>query len=536
MTPEQELELLMLTAAASKDEDEKPLTRFQKILEGVATGMGDIVYGGGQFLENTAEELAPGFAEAVQSGDEWLYEKTGGVLGSPKGVTMDDKVKAREHIYREKTGIEEGEFDGARLAGNVATALVGGATRLVPMIAEGAAMGVAMPSTSDDYWGDKVDDATIGALGGAGGKMIMEGGQHIANQYAAPALKAMKERGIQPTVGQAMGGSIGQFEEAAGSIPFAGALFQAPRGRALEEWQASVLNEVLDPIGKSVDEIGVAGMAKAQDLIKQAYKEAEAMMPTMGIGPAFSKGLNEVFGQGIDLGMNEGTEKAFRKIMKDTVWSRIPKVQEFMGPTQARNISEITSANLKKVESELTTKINAKGTDPQLREALVRVRAYIRQEAASQSPEYRAAIQAADKSYAKMKRVVKAENTSAAKEGFQPSQLVRATIQQSGDNTAAAGRGLMQGDAMAAQKILGDTLNDSGTTARAAATALLGTGAGATINPLAMAALPALWMGGTRGGQKLANGLLEYLMAPATKYTPAGMYGMVAKEKLEEER
>jgi len=51
-----------------------------------------------------------------------------------------------------------------------------------------------------------------------------------------------------------------------------------------------------------------------------------------------------------------------------------------------------------------------------------------------------------------------------------------------------------------------------------------------------MAALPALWMGGTRGGQKLANGLLEYLMAPATKYTPAGMYGMVAKEKLEEER
>lgn len=537
MTPEEELELLMLMAEARErsENEQKPMGIFER----VATGVADIVYGGGQFLENTTEALAPGLADMVQGWDESLYRATNGVLGSPEGVTMDDKVAVREEDYRRRSGLQEGEFDGARLTGQVISGLASAPARLASLpalMAEGALYNAAMPKQTDDYWGDTAKDGAIGAVGGVGAKMLGDAGRYIAGRYADPDLAELKRMGVQPTVGQTIGGHVGKFEEAAASVPFAGALFSAPRNRALEEWQLGILNDIVKPLGGEIKEAGEIGIANAQAMIGRTYNAAFELMPSMDVTPMFSRGLNNVFGDVIDMGMSEGAEKAFRKMFRETVQSRVPTVKEFMGPTNgARNVGEITAENLKKMESELTAKINAKGTDPQLREGLKMVRGYIRDQVGAQDPAFRSAIEAADTAYAKYKRVVDAQNAGAANavEGYTPNQLQRAARSSTSNNNAAAGRGLMQAESKAAQKYLSNTVNDSGTTARAAATAILGTGAGAAINPAAAAATPALWLGGTRGGQKFSNALMEYLMAPAMSHVPGNTAGLFANEGLE---
>lgn len=532
MTPEEELELMMMLASADEDDDEAPYSRFRRIM----TGMGDIIYGGAQLLENSVEAVAPGLAEGVQSADEWLYKNTAGIFGSPEGVDMDDKVNAREAAYRANSGLAEGEFDGARLTGNILSGLAAPLARGLPaLIAEGAAFNAAMPTDTTDgegYWGDKSRDAGIGAVGGVAGKGVQELGGHVINQYARPALQRMRNAGVEPTVGQSIGGAVNTMEEAASSIPGVGPLFSGPRGRAQDEWQQSVLNQVVSPVGGKVTATGTEGVSQATKLINDAYEAAEQAMPTLSVTPSVTQSLREATGEAIDLGMNEGAEKQFKSIMNRVVYSRIPQdVAESVGPSQVRNVSEITASNLKKMESELTAKINAKGTDKQLKQALVMMRGALRREAGKQSPEYREAIEGADYAYSMFKRVTAAQNADAVTDGFSPAQMVRATMRNSSENVAARGDGLMQGDAMAAQSVLGNKLNNSGSAERLAAITL-GTGAaGAFISPMAALAAPLLGAGSTRAGQRGVNTLIESLLAPGMqRYTPGSAYGFVANE------
>ena len=533
MTPQEELELLMLMSGSEKETDAPGI--FSRIM----TGMGDVIYGGGQLLENTAEAVAPGIAERVQGADEWLYENTRGVFGSPEGVTMDDKVNTREEIYQRETGIMPGEFDGARLTGQIVSSLAAPLVRGLPaLMAEGALFNAAMPTTpnqqeGETYWGQKGKDTAIGATGGVAGKVIQEAGGHVINQYARPQLQKVKEAGIWPTVGQSIGGAVNTVEQAASSIPFVGALFGGPRNRAANEWQLSVLNQVVKPLKGEVTETGTQGVSQASKFIGDAYNAAEEAMPTMQITPKVTQSINEAKDRAVDLGMNDAAAKQFNSILDRVLYSRMPKdVAERVGPSQVRNVDEITAANLKKVESELTAKINAKGIDTQLKQALTMVRAAIRKEAGDQSPEYRELIEGADHAYAMFKRVTNAQNADVT-DGFTPAQLTRSTMRGASENVAARGDGLMQGDAMAAQEVIGSTLNNSGSAERLAAMTLA-TGGGAMISPYAALAAPMLGIGGTKSGQKFTNALIENLLAPAAeRYTPGSTYGLLSNEVID---
>jgi len=519
MTPEEELEILRLKVKARKGDDTKGI--FSRFM----TGLGDLVYGGGQLLENTTEAISPGLADTVQGWDESLYGATGGVFGSPEGVTMDDRVNAREEIYRRETGIQEGEFDGARLAGQAVSGLASlplRAASLPAMMAEGAAFNAAMPNEvnpGESYWGQEAGDAAVGAAGGAGGKVLSDVGGAWVDQYARPGLQRLREQGVEPTVGQSLGGAIGKIEEAGSSIPYLGSFFSAPRGRAVDEWQGAVLNDVVSTVDGSVGKTGVDGIAEAGQLIDDAYEAATDAMPQLDITPDFRSGMGDVLADISDMGMSDSAEKNFTRIFNDVVVSRIPEspVQpDMVGPTLTRNVDSITSDNLKIIESTLTKKINAKKVDPQLRQGLIQVRDFIRQQAAGQSDEYARIITGADAAYAKFKRVADAANVDVL-DRFTPAQLARSSKKPKNatENQAAKGRGLMQRDAMQANEVLGNTLNDSGTSTRAFVTGLLGTGAGLGVNPIAGAVAPLLAAGSSRSGQKFGNRLIEHLIAPA---------------------
>ena len=185
-------------------------------------------------LENSAEAVAPGIADAIQSADEWLYDKTSGVFGSPEDITMDEKVAAREQIYQQETGIKPGEFDGARLTGQILSGLAAPFARGLPaLVAEGALFNSAMPTVPDrskgeTYWGEKSGDAAIGAVGGLAGKGIQDLGGHVIDQYGRPALQRMREAGVEPTVGQSISGAANTLE-ALGPSPHWPTIFWSAR-------------------------------------------------------------------------------------------------------------------------------------------------------------------------------------------------------------------------------------------------------------------------------------------------------------------
>jgi hypothetical protein len=390
-------------------------------------------------------------------------------------------------------------------------------------MAEGSLFNASMPTETkpgEGYWRGKAGDAAVGAAGGAGGKVLADVGGRWVDQYARPGLQKLREAGVSPTVGQSLGGAINQIEQAAASVPFLGSFFSAPRGRALDEWQLSVLDDVAATVDGTASKIGMDGIDEVGSLIDDAYDAAREAMPTMQITPSFRSGMGDVMADVADLGMSESAQKQFNRIMADVVNPRIPfnpKQAELVGPSVVRNVDEVTSENLKHVESSLTKKINANGVDPQLRQALVSVRAFIREQAAGQSEDYGRLIKGADTAYAKFKRIVQASNGD-VNDRFTPAQLNRSARsgRNASENQAARGNAMMVRDSREAHEVLGSTLPNSGSAERLASMALL-TGGGAAINPAAGVAVPLLAAGSTRAGQDIANWAIKNLAAPTMK-------------------
>ena len=102
---------------------------FHRFLEGMA----DPIYGASQFLENSVESVAPSVVDAVGNADAWLHDKTGGFLGKPAGVDVDEQLRRREQAYEDTYDVDG--IDWARGAGNVATGLA-----LAPAVASGTAV------------------------------------------------------------------------------------------------------------------------------------------------------------------------------------------------------------------------------------------------------------------------------------------------------------------------------------------------------------------------------------------------------------
>jgi hypothetical protein len=542
MTPQEELELLTMKAKARLRQEQEQSAGG--IFDRLMTGMGDIVYGGGQFLENATESLAPEVAEAVQSADEWLHKNTGGFLGSPEGVTMDDKVSVREEQYLKRNGLEEGEFDGWRLAGNIGTTAASAARlpfTFPALIAEGFGASAAQPRTdADNYWKDTAIDSAIGAAGGAGGKYLADVGGRWADQYARPALKKMKESGVVPTVGQSLGGAWNTLEEAASSVPFIGSLFKAPRGRAVEEWQSSVLNDVVSSLDGNITATGKEGLNEAYGIINKAYDDALDLAGDVDITPSLRSSVNAAIDDALDVGLNEGALSSFNRIINKVVRGRISKDGVDAGVSSSmsgRTMDSMTPDVFKTMDSELNTAIESAGNNIDLANALTRVRDAIRGGVAEQDEAFGSALGRADEAYAKFVRVRDAENVSSTTDGFSPSNLIRSAAKNDTKNKAATGNAYMQDTALAAQDVLGNTLADSGTATRSATTALLASGA-TPISPLAGSVVPALWAGSTRGAQRGANAIIESLLVPAMKGSGklrGSATGLLLNELMEDE-
>lgn len=491
---------------------------FHRFLEGMA----DPIYGASQFLENTVESVAPSVVDAVGDADAWLYDKTGGFLGKPAGVDVDEQLRRREQEYEDTYDVDG--IDWMRGAGNVATGVA-----LAPTIAagaslpatagilaaEGAAGGAFMPQVGEgDYWGQVGEDALVGALaGGIGGTALHKGGQALTSQLNRPGMGVLKEAGVQPTVGQAVGGAADTLEQKLGSIPFVGDLVNHARGRAQAELRDAALQRVVAPIGETITETGADGIAQAHRAVGKAYDAARDMLPSIKVSDDIVKQFDDMAYDFTNRGYSESAQKAYDRVMKDSVLGRLG------------GAGEISSEAFKRMDSDLSNKI-AKA-NPELKEMLTETRRLLMDTAADQSPEYASQLAKADEAF---KNLAVVDRAGARAEEFTPKQLeaaIKANDTTARKNAFAQGKGPMRDLSKAGADILSNTVADSGTVGRAltAATAI---GGGyynpAIIAPLA-AATAAGAVGSTRIGQKGIIGLLDILAKGGEK---VGQEGLVA--------
>jgi hypothetical protein len=186
-----------------------------------------------------------------------------------------------------------------------------------------------------------------------------------------------------------------------------------------------------------------------------------------------------------------------------------------------------TGATVKQVDARLNKIIDSSDV-PEIKNALREVQHRIRQEAASQSPEYAALVSKADAAYSGLAAIEKAAGSAGVDGVFTPAQLKRAAKDKaSRREKARGGRGPMAEPSGDAVSVLGNKIPDSGTAARMGGYAVGAGGlAAGAYNPAIPAGMLAAYLGSTRPVQAGINSVLRNTVPTGMLATGAGMAGL----------
>jgi hypothetical protein len=312
----------------------------------------------------------------------------------------------------------------------------------------------------------------------------------------------LKEAGVQPTVGQALGGMADRTEQKLGSVPFFGDLINDARKRAQGELREAALQRVAGPLGKTATETGAEGIEQAHRFVDEAYDAAKAYLPKLKIADDFgSKGgqIDMMIDGFNERGFAPDTIKQFRRLVDNKVLGRIG------------DAGELSADKLKLIDSELG-EIVAKGS-PEMKIMAGDMQKTLMDMAAGQSDEYATQLAKADDAF---RKTAVLDIAGGKGEAYTPKQLeaaIKANDKTARKNAFARGKGPLRDLAKAGAENLTDSVADSGTIGRALMSApILG---GTAFNPMVLAAAAGTYgagaLGATRAGQKGIIGLLDLL-------------------------
>ena len=540
-----------------------PKSVLARNLGAAVTGFMDPIYGASQVLYNAANDL--GIAGPLQAIDAAAYDATGGLFGSPNG-DVNQQIRDREIAFQESNG---GTGGAPRFIGNLAGAALTRQPASVPgVLATGAAFGASVPQAdTESYWGDVTKNAGLGAAAGwAIPQALTATGKGIQAGINRPEVQRLREMGVTPTVGQAVGGIANKMEQMAMSFPILGDVIRGARQRSFDEWNNAQVNAAIypvrqkftptdDPPGTGVlrltedgsnvpavrgetpastavgpvrgvdDAIGINGAADVTEEYVEPGLQRYAPVSGTGmdavsqaqsiVGKAYDEALDLV--PGFKLSQEGAQEFASLRELVDTgaiaEESRRIINRFFTNKIQPRlGEGGITSATWKQLDSELNEAIAGSG-NTEVQAALKEIQSILWREAGRHSDDFKVAMNNADEAYANLVRIEGAANRSLANDGvFSPAQLMMAI--RGADSSArrrqtAAGKGPMMEDARAAQAVIPNREPSSGTAERLANMAFMGASIpGAFFNPLAAAALPIAGAIGYAGSMPSAQRLL----------------------------
>jgi hypothetical protein len=458
----------------AQSSDAAPLSRIDKISQ----GMKDPFDGGAQLL---TKMLPGGMVNAGNAANNWLAEKTGLVGKLPAGG-VDQQVREQESAYQAKRAAAgESGIDGYRLIGNAvspanlaigaaapaAGALLPGAATLTGRIGAGVAAGMGTnsiaPVASGDYWSEKVKQIGIGAGAGAMAPLAAAGLSRVISPKASvnPDVALLKSEGVNPTIGQTLGGRWNSLEEKLTSLPIVGDAIASARGKALTQFNSAAINRAASPIGERVDGVGQKAVADAGNALSKAYDDAIGQVKFIRFDSQFAQDAVQL--KSMAQSLTPPMRSKFNALFDDVVGGRTSVSGTMLGET------------VKKVDSELGVMAGRFGkssvaSEQELADSVKQLQSLLRQQVARSNPDAAAAMKAADTGWANLVRVEGAAKSAKNADGiFTPAQLNMAI--QTADNSVrkravSRGSALMQDLGNAGQNVLGNKVPNSGTAER----------------------------------------------------------------------
>ena len=435
-----------------------------------------------------------------------------------QGGNVNASIANTEKQYQAaRAGAGSTGFDPARMVGNVAISAplaAGSPTTALGGAATGALFGGLNPVTDENtnFAAEKAKQVGAGALmGGIATPLLGALGRLISpNASVNQNLKLLRESGVQPTVGQSLGGAANVIEQKAQSLPIVGDAIAASRNRAKDQFNAAAINRALGPIGQRAQGVGHDAIRDAGNVIGKEYDAALGSINGVNFNtPTFNQNLAQL--QQMSANLVPQMKDKFDKVLNNIVLGR-------MSPNGSM-LPEV----FKKVDSELG-KLSSGYSKSQLAsekefgDAIRQLKANLFDEVKLSNPQVAERLAAADAGWANLVRLEGAAKSAKNNEGiFTPGQLNTA-IQTADQSTRkrAVGRGeaLMQDLGTAGAKVLGNNYPDSGTAGRMfLGVGALGTGA---INPL----IPAALVGGAAVYTPAVQNALVYLMTKRPDMAP----------------
>jgi hypothetical protein len=482
------------------------------------TGLGDVA--GGNVRGSAVGRLAmgaaaPGVAVAQLAANALSPLDNSLASRVNQGISHTEKQYQDARAQAGSTG-----FDPLRAIGEAAmTALplskVGqGASLLKQGLMQGAASGALHPVTGgDNFWIDKAKDVGIGAAAGGVAAPLVGALARVVSPRASvnPDLQLLRSEGVQPTVGQTLGGLANNLEEKAMSLPLVGDAIRNARGRAVADFNNAAINRAVEPIGQKVAGSGQEAVAQAGDALSNAYNTALSKVSHVNFDtPQFNQQLGQL--QDMTQGLAAPLQQKFNHVFEQVVLRK-------MSPN-----GSILGADLKAVDSELGKMAgrysgSSVASEQEFGDAVKQLQALVRGQVSQSNPQYAMAQAAADKGWANLVRVEGAAKSAINNEGvFTPAQLnsaVRGADTSVRDRASARGEALMQDLSNAGQKVLANRVPNSGTTDRAL---LVASGAGAMAAPYVT--LPAAAAGAAAYSRPVQN-LLSAMIANRPQNAPA---------------
>lgn len=469
-------------------------------------------------------------------------------------LISDEALKAHEDYYNNlenkyQTATPEGSGVG-RVIGNVVSgaplaitpaAGAGLAARVGMGMATGAANAALQPVMTDqgqNYAEEKAKQVGLGLLAGGAAPAIGSAISRAVNPKTAQALQALEngapitpqteaelghslnvakviKEGGTVTPGQALGGVFKRMEEAATSVPITGDVIKSAQTKGIENFNRSVVNRALAPIGQKIasdEPVGYKLIDKAHQAVSQNYDDLLSKMNPLRVDPQFDNQMSNLMQMSSSL--HPDYAQQFNGILENEVFRKFTPAQT------------MSATSMKEIESSLG-KLARKfgrsedGNQQQLSDALQEAQRIVRETVERQNPQYAGEMQKANLAWAELLRVENAAGRMGAKGGiFTPGQYEGATRQMDQSlrkGQFSRGQALGQDYATAAESVLANKLPDSGTPARLmAAGGAIGTlGAGA-ISPM----IPIAAIAGAAAYSAPAQKALQALMTQRPDLAP----------------
>jgi hypothetical protein len=466
-----------------------------------AAGLMDPIQGGAQMLERAVRGLAPGAVETINKLNNRLADF--GIVGRLPAGGVDQQTKEREQA------LKTDGMDWLRLAGNVVSPVNAAAAAMAPLgaaglgarMATGAGLGAFSAGMTPNAGGDadKLAQMGMGAFGGAAVPAVTAGIGRMISPRASmnPELGLLRGEGVQPTIGQTLGGTANRIEEKAQSLPIVGDAITAARNRAREQFNNAAINRATEPIGVKIQGVGQSAVDDAHRAASAAYDAGKAKLGFFRLDQQGATELATLKQMTAQLPTKE------RRVF-DGVWTYL---QGEISPN-----GSITAEGFKRIDSKLGQEAAKFGGSQDayqktLGDAFKEAKRVVMENAKRANPDAAKMIKAADEAWANLVRVEnaskKAMNTSGMFTPGQLQQAVRESDRSVRKNMTARGEALLQDLSGAGQSVLGNKYPDSGTAGR------MFLGGGALASGLASPAIPLGLLGGAAAYAPAVQGLLR---------------------------